>query len=106
MIYEVGSSTIEGAIAETLPLLAARGFAVPDRPGIRLRTLDDVFPYAAAENITLLTDGTETQVRRPARDCLGVAVLAQRGAGPEAVLTGRPSTWGAGADLVASACAR
>ncbi|MFV2117134.1 transposase family protein [Streptomyces sp. Act-28] len=65
VIHEAGSSTIGRAIGEIRPLLAARGFAVPDRPGIRLRTLDDVFAYAAAENITLRIDGTETQVRRP-----------------------------------------
>ncbi|GAA5207645.1 transposase family protein [Streptomyces thinghirensis] len=65
VIYEVGSSTIGRAIGEIRPLLAARGFAVPDRPGIRLRTLDDVFAYGAAENITLRIDGTETPVRRP-----------------------------------------
>ncbi|MET7520003.1 transposase family protein [Streptomyces sp. NPDC005480] len=65
VIYEVGSSTIGRAIAEVRPLLAARGFAVPDRPGLRLQTLGDVFAYAAAENITLRIDGTETQVRRP-----------------------------------------
>jgi hypothetical protein len=46
------------------PLLAARGFAVPDRPGLRLRTLADVFAYAEAEGVILRIDGTETQVRR------------------------------------------
>src|ERR1700758_1808546 len=35
-----------------------RGFAV-------LRTLDDVFAYAAAEGVKLRIDGTEVQVRRP-----------------------------------------
>ncbi|MEU8936144.1 transposase family protein [Streptomyces sp. NPDC048409] len=65
VIHEVGSSTIGRAIGEIRPLPAARGFAVPGRPGIRLRTLDDVFAYAAAENITLRIDGTETQVRCP-----------------------------------------
>ncbi|MFJ3644202.1 transposase family protein [Streptomyces sp. NPDC090108] len=65
VIYEVGSSTIGRAIWEIRPLPAARGFAVPDRPGIWLRTLDDVFAYAEAETITLRIDGTETQVRRP-----------------------------------------
>ena len=39
VLYEVGSSTIGRAIREACPLLADRGFAVPDRPGIRLRTL-------------------------------------------------------------------
>lgn len=34
---------------EIRPLLAARGFAVPDRPGVRLRTLADVFAHAEAE---------------------------------------------------------
>ncbi|MEU6325668.1 transposase family protein [Streptomyces sp. NPDC047009] len=65
VIYEVGSSTIGRAIGEIRPLLAERGFAVPDRPGIRLRTLADVFAYAEAENVTLRIDGMETQVRRP-----------------------------------------
>ncbi|MET8299122.1 transposase family protein [Streptomyces sp. NPDC006678] len=32
-IYEVASSAIGRAISEIRPLLAARGFAVPDRPG-------------------------------------------------------------------------
>lgn len=44
-------------------MLAARGFAVPDRPGLRLRTLADVF--ADAEGVALRIDGTEVQVRRP-----------------------------------------
>lgn len=47
------------------PLLAARGFAVPGNSGLRLRTLADVFSYAAAEGVTLRIDGTEVQVRRP-----------------------------------------
>nr|ALD83682.1 transposase [Streptomyces sp. CNH365] len=65
VMYEVGSSTIGRAIREIRPLPAARGFAVPDRPGVRLRNLEDVFAYAAAENITLRIDAMETQVRRP-----------------------------------------
>jgi hypothetical protein len=65
VIYEVGSSTIGRAISEIRPLLAERGFAIPDRLGLRLHTLEDVFAYAAAENITLRIDGTETQVRSP-----------------------------------------
>lgn len=64
-ICSVGSSAIGRAIHEIRPLLATRGFAVPDRPGLRLRTLEDVFAHAAAENVTLRLDGTETQVRRP-----------------------------------------
>lgn len=69
VIYGVGSSTIGRAIGEVRPLLAERGFAVPERPGLRLRlrlrTLEDVFAYAEAEQVTLRIDGMETQVRRP-----------------------------------------
>jgi len=64
-MYGVGSSTIGRAIGEIRPPLAERGFAVPQRPGLRPRTLADVFAYAEAENVTLRIDGTETQVRRP-----------------------------------------
>lgn len=46
-------------------LLAERGCAVPDRPGLRLRTLTDVFAYARAEGVVLRLDATEIQVRRP-----------------------------------------
>src|ERR1039458_594542 len=65
VIYQAGSSTIGRAIGEIRPLLAERGFAVPQRLGLRLRTLADVFAYAKAENVTLRIDGAETQVRRP-----------------------------------------
>jgi DDE superfamily endonuclease len=64
-IYRVDRSTVSGVIREVRPLLAARGFAVPDRPGLRLRTLEDLFAYADAEGIDLRLDGTEVQVRRP-----------------------------------------
>jgi hypothetical protein len=64
-LYRVGRSTVTEAIGEIRPLLAERGFAIPDRPGLRLRTLADVFAYAEAEGVTLRIDGTETQVRRP-----------------------------------------
>ncbi|MFD8897604.1 transposase family protein [Streptomyces ardesiacus] len=64
-LYLVDRSTISNAVREVRPLLAARGFAVPDRPGIRLRTLEDLFAYADAEGVELLIDGTEVQVRRP-----------------------------------------
>jgi hypothetical protein len=64
-LYGLERSTITRAIGEIRPLLTERGFAVPDRPGVRLRTLADVFAYAAAENVTLRIDGTETQARRP-----------------------------------------
>lgn len=58
-------STITRAVGEIRPLLAARGFAVPGKPGLRLRTLADVFAYATAEGVELRIDGTEVQVRRP-----------------------------------------
>jgi DDE superfamily endonuclease/Helix-turn-helix of DDE superfamily endonuclease len=61
----VHRSTITRAVHQIRPLLAARGFAVPGQPGLRLRTLADVFAYAAAEGVRLRIDGTEVQVRRP-----------------------------------------
>jgi hypothetical protein len=63
--YRVDRSTITRAVGEIRPLLAARGFAVPGKPGLRLRTLADVFAYAAAQGVKLRADGTEVQVRRP-----------------------------------------
>jgi hypothetical protein len=64
-LYGVDRSTVTRAVREIRPLLAARGFAVPGHPGLRLRTLADVFAYAAAEGVELRIDGTEVQVRRP-----------------------------------------
>jgi hypothetical protein len=65
VFYGVHRSTITRAVGEVRPLLAARGFAVPGKPGLRLATLADVFAYAAAEGVKLRIDGTEVQVRRP-----------------------------------------
>ena len=65
VFYGVDRSTITRAIGEIRPLLAQRGFAVPANPGLRLKTLADVFAYAAAEGVKLRIDGTEVQVRRP-----------------------------------------
>jgi hypothetical protein len=65
VFYGVDRSTMTRAVQEIRPLLAARGFAVPGHPGLRLHTLADVFAYAAAEGVTLRADGTEVQVRRP-----------------------------------------
>jgi hypothetical protein len=64
-LYRVDRSTVTRAIHEVRPLLAARGYAVPGEPGIRLRTLADVFAYAQARGVELRIDGTEVQVRRP-----------------------------------------
>jgi len=47
VLFGVRQSTIARAIGEIRPLLAGRGFAAPDRPGVRLRTLADVLAYAA-----------------------------------------------------------
>ncbi len=49
LLFGVDRSTITPAIAELRMLLAERGCAVPDSPGLRLRTLTDVFAYAQAE---------------------------------------------------------
>ena len=65
VFYGVDRSTITRTVGEIRPLLAARGFAVPGKPGLRLRTLADVFAYAASEGVKLRIDGTEVQVRRP-----------------------------------------
>jgi hypothetical protein len=62
-LYGVHRSTVTRAVREIRPLLAARGFAVPE--GQRLKTMADVFAYAGAHGITLRMDGTEVQVRRP-----------------------------------------
>ncbi|MGH3593928.1 MAG: transposase family protein, partial [Pseudonocardiaceae bacterium] len=64
-LYGVHRSTVTRAVREIRPLLAARGFAVPGEPGVRLRTLADVFAYARALGVELRLDGTEVQVRRP-----------------------------------------
>ncbi|MER6481205.1 transposase family protein [Streptomyces filamentosus] len=65
LLYEVDRSTMTRAVGEVRRLLAGRGFAVPKRPGLRLRTLEDVFAYAQAEGVLLRLDATEVQVRRP-----------------------------------------
>src|SRR5215470_5724641 len=65
VIYQVDRTTITRAVHEIRPLLAARGFAVPGKPGLRLATLADVFAYAASQGVRLRIDGTEVQVRRP-----------------------------------------
>jgi hypothetical protein len=48
-VYGVDRSTVTRAVHEIRPLPAARGFAVPGNAGVRLRTLADVFAYAAAQ---------------------------------------------------------
>ncbi|MFE9373008.1 transposase family protein [Streptomyces sp. NPDC006711] len=65
VLYGVDRSTITRAVHEIRPLLAARSFAVSAYAGLRLRTLEDVFACAAAEEVELRLDGTEARVRRP-----------------------------------------
>jgi hypothetical protein len=65
LLYRVDRSTITRAVHEIRPLLARRGFTVPGKPELRLRTLADVFAYAAAEGVRLRIDATEVRVRRP-----------------------------------------
>lgn len=62
-LYDVDRSTVTRAVREIRPLLARRGYATPAGP--RLRTIADVFAYAEANDITLRSDGSEIQVRRP-----------------------------------------
>ncbi|MYQ68901.1 IS5/IS1182 family transposase, partial [Streptomyces sp. SID4950] len=65
LLFGVDRSTVTRAVGEVRTLLAERGCAVPDSPGLRLRTLTDVFAYAQAEGVELRLDATEIQVRRP-----------------------------------------
>lgn len=65
LLFGVDRSTITRAIGQIRALLAERGCAVPGRPEVRLRTLEDVFAYAHAEGVELRLDATEVQVRRP-----------------------------------------
>ncbi len=65
LLYKVDRATVTRAVGEIRPLLAARGFAIPGKPGLRLRTLADVFAYANSQGVELRIDGTEVQVRRP-----------------------------------------
>ena len=65
VLLGVDRSTVTRAVHEVRPLLARRGFAVPDQPELRLRTLADVVAYADACGVQLRLDATETQVRRP-----------------------------------------
>lgn len=46
VLFGVDRSTVTRPVGEVRRLLAQRGFAVPDRPGLRLRTLEDGFAYA------------------------------------------------------------
>ena len=75
--YGVDRPAITQAVHEIRPLLAARGFAVPGSPDQRLRTLADVFAYAAAEGVTLRVDGTEVQTIAATTTRTGLTVQAE-----------------------------
>ncbi len=64
LLFGVDRSTVTRASAEIRTLLAERGCAVPDRPGLWLRTMTDGFAYTQAEGIKLRLDATEAKVRR------------------------------------------
>ncbi len=55
-LYEVDRSTMTRPVGEVRRLPAGRGCAVPERPGLRLRTLEDVFAYAQDEGVLLRLD--------------------------------------------------
>jgi DDE superfamily endonuclease len=63
---QAGRSALTRAVNQIRPLAAGRRFAVPGKPGVRLKTLADVFAYAAAEGAGLRIDATGVHVRRPA----------------------------------------
>ncbi|MGW6008040.1 helix-turn-helix domain-containing protein [Streptomyces sp. NPDC055210] len=77
-ICEVSSSTVGRAISEIRALLTARGFAEPDRPGLRLRTLQDVFAYAAVGNVTLCVEHAHAEQRQVQHGPISIAGQAVR----------------------------
>lgn len=69
-LFAVDRSTVSEAVRQVRPLLAACGFAVPDRVGLRLKTLEDVFAHAEAAGVELRMDGARPRsaaLRRDAR---------------------------------------
>jgi Helix-turn-helix of DDE superfamily endonuclease len=60
VLYGIDRATVTRAVGEVRPLLAARGFAVPGRPQVRLRTLADVVADASACGVRVRLDATET----------------------------------------------
>ncbi|MFD7020185.1 transposase family protein [Streptomyces sp. NPDC059928] len=59
-------STVSGAIRAVRPLPAAHGFAVPDRSGVRLRTLENLFAYADARALTCASTAPKCRSAAPA----------------------------------------
>ncbi|WP_224392818.1 transposase [Pseudonocardia sp. ICBG1293] len=56
VLFGVDQATICRVVGEVRPLLAARGYAVSDRPGVRLQTLADALAYAQHEGAVLRLD--------------------------------------------------
>jgi len=67
VFYQVDRSTLTRAVNEIRPLLADRGLAVPGKPGVRPKTLADVFAYAAAEGVELRIDAPRSKSDAPRR---------------------------------------
>ncbi|MGV9346977.1 helix-turn-helix domain-containing protein [Streptomyces spiralis] len=63
----VDRSTSTRAVHAVRPLLAARGFAIPDAPDLPFRTLADVFAYAASHGVELRIDGIGSAYAAPGR---------------------------------------
>nr|WP_328826843.1 transposase family protein [Streptomyces ureilyticus] len=79
-LFAVDRSTVSEAVRQVRPLLAARGFAVPDRVGLRLTTLEDVFAHAEAAGVELRMDGARPRSAALRRDALlwGCGALRMR----------------------------
>ncbi|ROQ36200.1 DDE superfamily endonuclease [Streptomyces sp. PanSC19] len=67
LLDEVDRSTRTRAVGEVRRLLAGRGCAVPERPGLRPRPLEDVFAYVQAERVRLRLDATAARTAGIAR---------------------------------------
>ncbi|MFD6952954.1 MULTISPECIES: transposase family protein [unclassified Nocardiopsis] len=65
--FGVDRSTISRAVGQIRALSAERGYAVPHRPGVRLRTVEDVFAYARAEGVGLRWTPPRSRYVGPAR---------------------------------------
>ena len=65
LLFDVDRSTITRAIGQLRPLLTQRGCAAPNRPGVRLRTLEDVFAYTQAEGVELRPDAPRSRSAGP-----------------------------------------
>lgn len=65
LLFRVGHSTITRAVGQDRALLTERGYAVPNRPRLRLRIVEVRLAYTQDEGVQLQLDASEVQVRRP-----------------------------------------